>query len=1167
MHSSSYPCWSIIKRPDPSGRLTLPRHYGHFYSAYAEVKPPFDDWLLWNHSIKHRTIKAILRMVKYHLRCMGHPALYAPNGEPIRFRTKKHMALLVYLAVEAPRSHRRDRLAELLWPRAPIAEARHSLATALSVLRALIGADALTTTREHVSLDHNRLLLDLERLARRDILGTETAEPLDVASFLEGFDIPDAPEFAMWKDRQRARVLPMVKDALAFLIQRCRSSGDAHLVELLAEQMLSLDDLSEEAIMAKMETRAIFGDRLTALKFYEDWKSRLQTELGAAPSTSVEQMATRLRRGGFGAEVGDIPVLSPEVSRDRQFLGRSKEYKQLYDAWIKLRHGKGVHSLILGDSGVGKTTLIERFTTVATLEGATVSKVQSYDLERAIPFATLSGLIVGLLDKPGASATPPEALAELARITPEVRRRYTHLPMPEEAHGEASRIRLTEAFQQLIQGVAEEHPTILVVDDLHLADEPSLAVIHLLLRRTAGQRVSAVFSGRPAELGASVHSATLRDSILRLGGQEVLVPPLSQEQCLDLLRSLLQSAETRPNKVEETSLVRASGGLPMVLELLVQDWRQNGSGSIALALDAMTAEFVSVDTANAYGLVLSRLSRSLEPATRRALEFASILGHRLNDLPMYQVIDLSVSQTMASLGQLADMRVLRDGHDRLEFANELVRAEVYSTIPTPVRKALHASIADLLARRGGQESSLSSLELAWHIMRGGRLNDAIPHLLEGVREAIRYGAPQSAERALTSAVPILQGEDRTTAMFLLVEVLQEQGRWLDSLNICEILTSSPDEPRQHEAFALGALAKSYLGVSFSAELLQLLPTLRHIIRSCPHLPSRVRAARAVAQAIAPIRDRALGHELLALASDIPFVGLEPDAKGQLRLAKAMLYYQAGLTEQAFQEANDELMHLQSRGIANTLAVQLQSGLGVIRSLQGCYEEAAFHYERALRMAERLGNDSLAKRIGANLALAYGRLGRFDEQLACAEAAWNVPPCDPNPWRDIQLTYSAAFANALTGKAATARSAVATLDTQLRSDLDRSFMQRWLLWKADVLMASGARVEATEAAKRGVTAYDFQLTASAFAGPFARWVAIISRGTEREPTARKVLSELEANLVDFDAMDRLEILCAVAYIERFNGHNNQARIAEMLRALPSCTSSTLRLLGMTIDQCT
>src|SRR5690349_8925549 len=115
-----------------------------------------------------------------YLRCLGQPALFTSAGEPVRFRTKKHLALLVYLAVEPHQEHRRDRLAELLWPRVSLAEARHSLATALSVLRPRVGANALQGTREEVSLAPGHLDLDLDRLAAGDVAGSETSSPLEV---------------------------------------------------------------------------------------------------------------------------------------------------------------------------------------------------------------------------------------------------------------------------------------------------------------------------------------------------------------------------------------------------------------------------------------------------------------------------------------------------------------------------------------------------------------------------------------------------------------------------------------------------------------------------------------------------------------------------------------------------------------------------------------------------------------------------------------------------------------------------------------------------------------------------------------------------------------------------------------------------------------------------
>jgi DNA-binding SARP family transcriptional activator len=175
-----------------------------------------------------------------YLRCLGQPALFAATGEPIRFRTRKHLALLVYIAVEN-RALRRDRLAELLWPKVSVTEARHSLATALSILRPRLGIDALETSRDQVRLLPGNMSLDLERLEAGDVLGTDLTGPLEVATFLDGFEINDSAEFTHWKDRQQARLLPIIKDALLILIDRCRRMGDTRQIEKLADRMLALD--------------------------------------------------------------------------------------------------------------------------------------------------------------------------------------------------------------------------------------------------------------------------------------------------------------------------------------------------------------------------------------------------------------------------------------------------------------------------------------------------------------------------------------------------------------------------------------------------------------------------------------------------------------------------------------------------------------------------------------------------------------------------------------------------------------------------------------------------------------------------------------------------------------------------------------------------------------
>ena len=185
---------------------------------------------------------------RFQLRCLGEPVLSGPDGQPIRFKVRKHLALLVYLAVESKARHRRDHLAELLWANLPEAEGRHSLATALSMLRARFGRDVVEAGRDDLRWAYTRLDLDLDRLARGSVLGDEMLPALDVAGFLDGFEVPAAAEFMLWRERQRARWLPLVRDALIVLIDRARRTGDSRQIELLADRMLALDDLSEEAI-------------------------------------------------------------------------------------------------------------------------------------------------------------------------------------------------------------------------------------------------------------------------------------------------------------------------------------------------------------------------------------------------------------------------------------------------------------------------------------------------------------------------------------------------------------------------------------------------------------------------------------------------------------------------------------------------------------------------------------------------------------------------------------------------------------------------------------------------------------------------------------------------------------------------------------------------------
>jgi DNA-binding SARP family transcriptional activator/tetratricopeptide (TPR) repeat protein len=1097
------------------------------------------------------------------LRCLGHPALFAANGEPIRFRTKKHLALLVFLAIDKGRPHRRDRLAEFLWPHAQIAEARHSLATGLSILRTRVGADVLDSTRDHVTLLADRVLLDLDRLQAGDVLGDESHSPLGVAAFLEGFDINDAPEFALWKDRQQARLLPAIKDALITLIDRCRRTGDSRQIEQLADRMLAVDELSEEAVRAKMEARAFAGDRLSALKMFEAWKVRLLDELGAAPSDLVEGMAVRLRRRGWErTTLIDIPNVPTDQWKGRQFVGRANEYCVLYEAWEDMRKGIPAHILLLGDSGVGKTTLVERLTTATGLEGSIVSRVQCYDLERDIPYAAIVSLIHGLLDRPGASGTPPESLAELARTIPEVRRHFPSIPPSVHTEGESARIRLTEAFHEMLMAISEEHPVILVVDDAHLADDASLAVLHLVMRRAKGQHIQVVLVARPGELWSSPQFNRLRESRDLVGLRELELLPLSDDESRQLLEGLTASAVTPPGAAARRALLKGAAGVPMVLELLYQDWENHGSGSLALSVDGMTAELGGASAPpQVYPKALERLIRSVGPCTQSVLNLASVLGRRLNDISLYIIADLSVGQTMAGMAELVSRRVLRDGGKGLEFVNELVRTAAYLGVPSPLRRALHSNIADRLIARDGPGTDGLGLEIAWHCMRAGRVYEATPHLMSGARDAVRAGAPQEAERALTSAMPALAGESLETASILLAEVLHEQGRSLEALDVLSLLRTETPTAYCDRVTALTALVRLTLGPTTTNGLHEQLPNLDRIVHRAPDAATRAMAGRAMAYIIGEKRHHEMTSALLESLGSIPNAELDADSLGQLALAKALLLFSTGDPTKAFEQALSGAEELKRRDAANLVMLQLEGGLGSIRLAEGLYEEALHHYQRAFAMANRLGNDRQVAMIAGNIALCCGRLGRYVDQLAWAQQAPPFKGADFAGFVEIQLAYSKAFAMAMRGRADQVAPFVAALEARLVGPIPTWMVQGWHMWKADLLYLCKQQDLAIITARQALVSSQFVLLSSAFAGPYSRWLGLTVGSTEEDAKVRDTLKAMVDNISHYDALDQVEILCALVRLDSRGAFGAGWReINERLDKLPVAIRSQLSALG-------
>ena len=1097
------------------------------------------------------------------LRVLGVPALHGPDGEPITFRTRKHFALLIYLALE-PAAHRREKLGALLWPSATTAESRHSLATGLSVLRARLGKERIETTRDTARLVPGSLEIDLDRLARGEIHATETTPPLAVAPLLQEFVVADAGPWDQWRDALAAKWQPAIRDALLARIERSRRQGNTKAMELLADALLALDDLSEDGVRAKMESRAFAGDRLTALQIYEDWRVRLADELGAQPSELVAGMALRLRRRGWERTSGEhIPSVRTDQWKDRPFVGRAKEYEVLYEGWEGCQRGVLRHVLLTGESGVGKSTLVERMTTAAGLQGAVACRIQCHEVEREIPYGVIGGLITLLLDRPGATAVAPEWLSELSRTVSAVRRRFPHVAPAPEATGEMVRIRLADALHELVRAIAEEQPLILVMDDIHLGDDASVAVMHLLLRRLTDEHLLVVCTLRQGEgmLAPSARGMLERAEIAQMS--VVPLPPLTEGESTELLGQLVPSEVTPPPSTVRRALLRAGGGLPMLLELLVRDWLAHGDRCVALAVEAMTEEPGTAGGAGeTYRRLLERLTIGLDPSTRSVLNLAAVLGSQLNEFDLYGLVDLTLAQAMSGLSHLAALRILRDSGHGLEFVNEVMRGEVYLAVPSSVRKVLHSKVADRLIERANGGEEMLGLAIAWHCMRSSRVQEAGEWLIKGGKEAIARSALAEAEAALESGVRYLPPSARLHSGILLINVLIDQMRFADVQHVADALEADNHSTLTPELTQSIELARLSIGTWRPTQYDSVLARLIEMMAISPSDQLRLRAATiATGVASESLRDEHLDVLLSAIANVRPITPSNHLPRLDL-LSAQLLYWQRNM--RAVELILERLLVTETKDGPSLLQQNLYVGLATARVTRGDYTSSIGLMTRAAELAARAGSPTREASAYSNLTVSYFRLGDIPNALECARKAQRVVGGTAHPASRCGVMGVDLCCLVLNGNVAEFNNALTTARTYSEGSLSPAIALLARLWIADALYLAGERDKALESAAGALS--QLEALPIAWSGVASRWAGVLYQLTGSEHF-RAVVELGAQRLEKVDTLDRLEIAqTALGVLSSTPAQEAVFHLAarEAVSALPLFTVRLLRRLGLPMD---
>jgi tetratricopeptide (TPR) repeat protein len=791
---------------------------------------------------------------------------------------------------------------------------------------------------------------------------------------------------------------------LAKLSDVAASAGEPGEAVRWARKRAGVDPFSEEAARLLMRRLAESGDESAALRVYERLSERLRLELSTAPSGETRELARVLRSGAPDRRArAQRPAIAVSQGRLLGLVGRGAELGQLRAAWNAASAGRGGLGVVAGPAGIGKTRLLAELTEDVAATGGLTASAAAPELGGGAPlsaWAELCGQLLRALPPPSDATAPVADLAPLVPAAvawaPAGSRRGRSSP-------ELERARLFEATCELVAHVARPTPLLLVIEDVHAADRPTLELLGYVVRRLRTLPVLMVISRREPshnpDVDALVRGSRARGSL----AVELRVGPLAEDAVADLVRAVGSVPADRVGDI-----VAAAEGSPL---LAVEAARAVVRGE--RDLPAGLREVVRASFAE------------LGAATRTLAQVAAVAGGPLTHADALALIGGGSADTFAAaLAASARAGLLASDERHVDFRHALLRAAAYEEVPPPVRAALHERVARRLVA-GGDDARAA--DAAHHLRLAALDDEAFPQLVRAAAHASGVAAASEAATFLAEAAAI-RPEDAPVALDL-AEAQLVCGRRAESdasfQRACELLRREGDAlalARAH--FRRGAwhysvvCAPHAVRASFGAGL-EILAAAGIDSRS-ERDPARAALAWAEAVGGAPERAAELLDELAADSEPVDeLTSIELGRARATALARQERFVESLAPGVAAAEAAErggwpELAYscwLNAAGAA-VCAGELERALGYIdRCLLGLGErrlapleiqalcarawvlgraerlpEAAIAADQAVETAARIGDESLsatAQNERARLALARGDHAEAAEMYASA----------------------------------------------------------------------------------------------------------------------------------------------------------------------------------------
>ena len=689
------------------------------------------------------------------LQCFGVPtARLAGAPAPPEVLRRKHLALLVYLALSPNRRRTRAHLVGVLWPETGDARARHSLNEAIRRLRAHVGESRLASAGDSIELRDDALEVDALRFDALLERSPVDAARLVAGDFLEGFAVEGAPAFEEWVAQERDRYRARATAALVATGEQALAAARESDASASARRALALQPYAEPAAQLLMRSCALSGDTAGALAAFHEFAARMAA-LGEQPGRELAALADRIRGQRWRRQARPLSETVPPL------VGQERAHREAFTLVAEALQRGPQTLLITGDPGTGKTRLLTECVDRFALEGAVAAVATPLESDRDAPWSTLRTLLrAGLPRAPGSAAADPGALAALATLAPEA---FPGVA----ARAPADHAEVAAAVASLLRALAGEQPVALAVDEAHCADGASIEALGGAMPQLAGLPLLLVLSARATFQEPSRALVRLRSDVGRAGrvpGQAVQLEPLSAADTRELV---LRGSAWCVNQADLDRLARRvffeTSGNPFLIVTMLQGLEKTA----VLRAEALTWPRPGVTIEEPLPMSVPSLARQavlarvaeLDAASLQVLRAASIGALAVDPELIAALTALAPERIEQLLAVLEHHGLLGFDGERYRFAAPLIAEVVRGERLLPgERRALRARAAAALASRPDLESRLLRAEL---MARTGPAAAAFAAAVAAAQAALAESAPRAARRALGVAERTLPPDDET----------------------------------------------------------------------------------------------------------------------------------------------------------------------------------------------------------------------------------------------------------------------------------------------------------------------------------------------------------------------------------------------------------------------